>query len=148
MITMSFFRKSTRLRMSETPSSVLADILESWMSDSGTRDLRQLLHLAEQSCTWKTAPHEELLSTYAGLARLVAGAAPNLVVSHTRLMCALKACHESRPCVFTALPLERQCASFSASIRCVLAKYRELKQYDNKWRIIVARAAHVDYVVA
>lgn len=48
--------------------------------------------------------------------------------------------HAEKACIFTKQPLEMALASLSASIRRLLAKYRQIYEDDTKFRIVLSKA--------
>ena len=73
--------------------------------------------------------------------RLCVTQAKNGVISHRNLVLAIKGCHMDRPCLF-GRDIELDAARISASLRQLVAKYRDVKRDTALRDKLRAKAGH------
>ena len=125
-----------RLRARRIMVGDYVQVLEKYMEDRGSRDLKSLLLPMEETMLWKTVPKLAMLLTFVDFYALLFEQAPNTVCLHTQLVAAILFCHGERPCIFGSGHTDLSAGLISNVIRMGAAKWRALKQ-DQRCRDVV-----------
>ena len=112
-------------------------ILEAWMVERKTRDLHGVSAAIGEGLSWTmTSPCPKLMASYADVAERFAIVAPNLTVGHALVVAALISCNSRCACL--AAPYQAE--ELSGWLRCLLTRYRNLKQYPERLEAISRKA--------
>ena len=112
-------------------------ILEAWMVERKTRDLHGVSAAIGEGLSWTmTSPCPKLMASYADVAERVAILSPNLTVGHALVVAALMNCNSRCACL--AAPYHAE--ELSGWLRCLLTRYRNLKQYPERLEAISKKA--------
>ena len=120
--------------------SGLASGLEDWLKEQRSRDLGGLLKPIESQDSWKTAPVPQLPGPFVSLALILVRIAKNTVINQSKLVAALVAVHNHRPCLFGTLGPMHEASKCGIIIRVLLQKFRVLKEDSSQRRVTLAKA--------
>eukprot|EP00969_Alexandrium_andersonii_P356692 15447125-Alexandrium_andersonii.AAC.1 len=90
--------------------------------------------------SWKQEPRASLIDAHHSLLLDIVRASPECILSHGKVVSALLAAHQARPCLFGKMGPEVSAVRLSGILRALLAKVRALFSDQRQRSITLAKA--------